>query len=69
MGIEKFVDNTATRVFYQGKQRKLNDGRLSTEWTVKIPRPGGQCFATIDVIPGGQDDQVKKIAATISPSN
>ncbi len=66
MGIEKFVDNTAARVFYQSKQVKLNDGRMSTPWTVKIPRPPGQCFATINVAPGGQEDFVKKIAATIS---
>jgi hypothetical protein len=69
MGIEKFIDNSATRVFYQSKQVKLNDGRLSTPWTVKIPRTGGQCFATINVSPGGQEDLVKKIAATIAPSN
>jgi len=66
MGIQKFVDNTAARVFYQSKQVKLNDGRLSTPWTVKIPRPPGQCFATINVAPGGQEDLVKKIAATIA---
>ena len=69
MGIEKFVDNSATRVFYQSKQLKLNDGRMSTQWTVKVPRNGGQCFATITVVPGGQEDVVKKIAATISPAN
>jgi len=69
MGIEKFVDNSATRVFYQSKQLKLNDGRLSTQWTVKVPRTGGNCFANITVIPGGQDDLVKRIAATIAPVN
>ena len=69
MNIEKFVDNTAMRVFYQSKQLKLNDGRLSTQWTVKIPRTGGNCFATITVIPGGQEDLVKKIAATIGTAN
>jgi hypothetical protein len=69
MNIEKFVDNTATRVFYQSKQLKLNDGRLSTQWTVKVPRTGGNCFATITVVPGGQEDLVKKISATIGPAN
>ena len=69
MNIEKFVDNTAARLFYQSKQLKLNDGRLSTQWTVKVPRTGGNCFATITVVPGGQDDLVKKIAATIGPAN
>jgi hypothetical protein len=69
MGIEKFVDNSAARLFYRGKQLKLNDGRLSTQWTVKIPRTGGNCFATINVVPGGQEDLVKKIAATIAPLN
>jgi hypothetical protein len=69
MNIEKFVDNTAARVFYQSKQLKLNDGRLSTQWTVKVPRTGGNCFATITVVPGGQEDLVKKIAATITPAN
>ncbi|MGA3187046.1 MAG: hypothetical protein ABSF22_08025 [Bryobacteraceae bacterium] len=69
MNIEKFVENSTTRVFYQAKQLKLKDGRLSTQWTVKVPRTGGQCFATINVSPGGQDDLVKKIAATIAPAN
>ncbi len=69
MNIEKFVDNSTARVFYQSKQLKLNDGRLSTQWTVKVPRTGGQCFATITVSPGGQEDLVKKIAATIAPAN
>jgi hypothetical protein len=69
MNIEKFVDNTATRVFYQSKQLKLHDGRLSTQWTVKVPRTGGNCFATITVAPDGQEDLVKKIAATIGTAN
>jgi hypothetical protein len=69
MNIEKFVDNTAVRVFYQSKQLKLNDGRLSTQWTVKVPRTGGNCFANITVVPGGQEDLAKKIAATIGPAN
>jgi hypothetical protein len=69
MGIEKFIDNSATRVFYQSKALKLKDGRMSTAWTVKVPRNGGQCFATITVVPGGQEEAVKKIAATISPAN
>jgi hypothetical protein len=69
MGIEKFVDNSAARLFYQSKQLKLKDGRLSTAWTVKVPRTGGQCFATINVSPGGQEDLVRKIAATIGPAN
>jgi hypothetical protein len=69
MGVEKFVDNSATRVFYQSKALKLPDGRMSTQWTVKVPRNGGNCFATITVIPGGQEDAVKKIAATIGPAN
>ena len=69
MNIEKFVDNTPTRLFYQSKQLKLNDGRLSTQWTVKVPRTGGNCFATITVGPGGQEDLVKKIAATIGTAN
>ena len=69
MGIEKFIDNSATRLFYQSKALKLNDGRTSTQWTVKVPRKGGNCFATITVVPGGQEDVVKKIAATISAAN
>lgn len=69
MGIEKFVDNSATRVFYQSKALKLPDGRMSTQWTVKVPRKEGNCFATITVIPGGQEEVVKKIAATIGPAN
>jgi hypothetical protein len=59
-------DSIPSGWIYRGKQLKLNDGRLSTQWTVKIPRTGGNCFATINVVPGGQEDLVKKIAATIA---
>jgi hypothetical protein len=67
MNIDKFVDNTAQRVFYVAKPNKVKDGRTITAWTVKIPRDTGNCFATITVVPGGQEDLVKKIAATIGP--
>ena len=42
------------------------DGKTTVQWTVKIPRPPGQCFANITVVNGGQEDLVKKIAATIA---
>jgi hypothetical protein len=41
---------------------------MATAWTVKVPRDGGNCFAAISVVPGGQEDLVKKIAATIGPA-
>jgi len=66
MGIEKFIDNTDKRQFYVNKQIKGIDGRMLTGWTLKIPREGGSCMATITVAPGGQEDLVKKIAATIA---
>jgi hypothetical protein len=69
MGIDKFVDNTDRRVFYANKPLTGHDGKTSVGWTVKVPRTGGQCFATITVVPGGQEDLVKKIAATIAPVN
>jgi len=69
MGIDKFVENTDKRVFYSNKPLTGRDGRTTVAWTVKVPRTGGQCFATITVMPGGQDDLVKKIAATIGPVN
>jgi hypothetical protein len=67
MNIEKFIDNTDQRLFYANKPAKIKDGRTVTAWTVKIPRTGGNCFATITVVPGGSEDLVKKIAATIGP--
>jgi hypothetical protein len=69
MKIEKFVDNSVTRVFYRSKQVKLKDGRKFTQWTVKVPRTFGSCSATIVVIPDGHEDLVKKIAATIGPAD
>ncbi len=67
MNIDKFVDNTGQRVFYVAKPNKVRDGRTITAWTVKVPRGTGNCFATITVVPGGSEDLVKKIAATIGP--
>lgn len=69
MGIDKFVDNTAARVFYANKPLTGHDGKTSVGWTVKVPRAGGQCFANITVTPGGHEDLVRKIAATISTVN
>jgi hypothetical protein len=66
MGIDRFIDNTATRVFYVAKPLTGRDGKTTVQWTVKIPRPPGQCFANITVVNGGQEDLVKKIAATIA---
>jgi hypothetical protein len=67
MNIEKFVENTDKRVFYANKPLKLNDGRMRVGWTVKVPRTGGNCSAVITVTPGGSEDLVKKIAATLGP--
>ncbi len=66
-GIDRFIDNTDKRLFYANKPAKIADGRTTTAWTVKVPRDGGNCFATISVVPGGSEDLVKKIAATIGP--
>jgi hypothetical protein len=68
MNIDKFVDNTDQRVFYVAKPNKVKDGRTVTAWTVKVPRGTGNCFATITVVPGGQEELVKRIAATIGPA-
>jgi hypothetical protein len=65
MGIDKLIENTEKRLFYANKPLKINDGRTTTAWTVKVPREGGNCFATITVVAGGSEDLVKKIAATI----
>ncbi len=67
MGIDRLVENTAQRLFYVNKPLTGKDGRTMTAWTVKVPRGTGNCFATITVVPGGSEDLVKKIAATIGP--
>lgn len=67
MHIEKLIDNTAARLFYREAPTKGPDGKQLTGWTVKVPRGTGNCFATITVSPGGNEDLVTKIAATIGP--
>jgi hypothetical protein len=54
LGIDKFIENTDKRQFYSNKPNKIIDGRTVTGWTVKVPRQGGNCTATITVVPGGQ---------------
>lgn len=66
LGIEKLIENTGERQFYANKPLKIKDGRVVTAWTVKIPREGGNCFASITQTTGGPEDLVKKIADTIS---
>ena len=68
MGIDRLIDNTAQRMFYVNKPLTGKDGRTITAWTIKVPRGTGNCFATITVVPGGSEDLVKKIAATIGPA-
>ena len=67
MNIDKIVDNTATRLFYRAAPVKGPNGKQLVGWTVKVPNGTGNCFATITVASGGQDDLVAKIAATIGP--
>lgn len=67
MNIDKLVENTPQRVMYVQKPAKVRDGRTVTGWTVKVPRGTGNCSAVITVVPGGQEDVVKKIAATLGP--
>ena len=67
MDIDRFIDNTPARVFYAGKPLKGIDGKMTVGWTVKVPRGTGNCSAQITVVPGGQEDLVKKIAATLGP--
>ena len=73
MGIDKFVSNTDKFVLYEKKQETVKDlqapkGRLMTGWTAKAPRTPGSCQTDITVIPGGQEDLVKKIAETMGPA-
>jgi len=68
MNIDKILDNTANRLFYREAPVKGPDGKQLVGWTVKVPNGTGNCFATITVASGGQDDLVAKIAATISPA-
>lgn len=67
MNIDRLVENTPQRVFYVEKPGKVKDGRTMTGWTVKVPRGTGNCSAVITVVPGGQEELVKKIAATLGP--
>jgi hypothetical protein len=68
MHIEKLVDNTPSRLLYQNAPTKGHDGNQITGWVVKVPNGTGNCSAEITVVPGGQEDLVKKIAATIGPA-
>lgn len=65
MNIDRLIDNTDKRLFYVQKPVKGFDGRMLTGWTVKVPREGGSCSAVITTAPGGSEDLVKQIAATI----
>jgi hypothetical protein len=68
MHIEKLVDNTSSRLFYQNAPTKGHDGKQITGWVVKVPNGTGNCSAEITVVPSGSEDLVKKIAATIGPA-
>lgn len=68
MDIDKIVENTDKRLLYGNKTQKAKDGRTMTGWTAKAPRENGSCQASITVIPGGQEDLVKKIAETLGPA-
>jgi hypothetical protein len=66
LAIEKLIENTDERQFYANKPTRIKGGRIVVGWTVKIPREGGNCFASITVTAGSPEDLVRKIANTIS---
>lgn len=68
MNIDRLIENTDKRLFYVEKPLKGNDGRMLVGWTVKVARQGGNCSAVITTAPGGPEDLVKKIAATVGPA-
>ncbi len=66
LAIEKLIENTDERQFYANKPTRIKGGRIVVGWTLKIPREGGNCSASITVTAGESEDLVKKIADTIS---
>lgn len=68
MGVDKFFENSATRVLYREKAVTTPDGKTLTGYKGRVPRPGGSCLVDITVSGGASDDVVTKIAGTAGPA-
>ena len=66
--VEKMFENTAQRIFYQGKA--VTFGPVpKTPWTVYTPAPQkGACHCAISMQPGADEQAAKKVALTLGPA-
>lgn len=62
--IDKMIENTPQRVFYADHPTK--SAKPLTGYHVTVPGKGGTCVAMITMEPGHTEDEVKKIATTLS---
>lgn len=65
--VDKMIENTPKRVFYSVKPVVFDKGKPAvTVYTVEVSRTGGTCFLYIAAAPGQPDNEVKKIALTLT---
>lgn len=59
------VENSAKRVFLQGKPQTIG-GKSRTAWNIWVPiRSGGACHLTLSLQPAADANQVRQIADTV----
>jgi hypothetical protein len=64
MLVEKMFENSPTRVFYI---LKINAATERVAYQVSVPGDGFHCTAQINVKKGYPEEEVKKVAATLTP--
>jgi hypothetical protein len=65
--VDKMIENSSKMVFYSNKPT-ASDNPI-TPYRAVVPGKGGTCSAIISVRKGISEEEVKKIAATLSASN
>jgi hypothetical protein len=66
MVAERMLENTEKRVFYILKSTPTPGAKPSTTYQVSVPGDGFHCVAQLIVQPSHSEDEVKKIAASLT---
>jgi hypothetical protein len=69
VGVDKMIENTPQRTFWAGKPGSMSGLPPVVGYHVTVPGKGGLCYALITIPKGGSEDLVKKISATVGPTN
>jgi hypothetical protein len=68
MSVKTVIENTAQRVFAEGKPMEFGPPPYARPFTVYVPaKPKGACHLNLSLRTGGSEELLKKVAMTLGP--